>query len=258
MSEPRQRYKLTIAYDGSGFHGWQKQEPAGEAPLRTVQGVLEQTMGELLRQPVSLIGASRTDAGVHAIGQVAHVDAALRVPVERLAHAITSRLPEDVEVRHAEPAPPTFDAIKDAVSKRYRYRLHTSAHRPLGLRHMVYHCWTPLNIERMRDAAARLVGEHDFEGFSAAGHGRLCTVRTVHRCVVERANEDEVHVVVEGSGFLYNMVRIIAGTLVEVGRGRFEPEQVDRVLATTDRRLAGPTLPPSGLFLEWIRYGQGE
>ncbi|MCE9590048.1 MAG: tRNA pseudouridine(38-40) synthase TruA [Planctomycetes bacterium] len=247
------RYKLTIAYDGTLFHGWQKQEPAGVEPLRTVQGVVEQAVLRTMQQQLNVVGASRTDAGVHALGQTAQFDAATRIPLERMADAINSRLPEDVEVRRAEFAPPGFDAISGARSKQYRYRLFMSKLRPLDRRHYVYHCWTPLDVGRMNDAARRMIGEHDFLGFAAASHDRITTVRTIHDCRVEAVG-DEVQVVVSGSGFLYNMVRIITGTLVEVGRGRFGPEVVDLVLRTRERREAGPTMPPTGLWLEWVKY----
>lgn len=247
------RYKLVLAYDGSAYHGWQKQHPPDAAPLRTVQQVVEDTLIRVMRQPVELIGASRTDAGVHAEGQVAHFDAATPIPLERMADAINSRLPEDVEVRQAEAADSGFHAIQHALHKQYRYRVFNASHRPLGVRHMVYHCWHGLDLARMNDAAGRLVGTHDFEGFAAAGHGRQTTVRTVFGCQATR-HGDCVDITIEGDGFLYNMVRIIAGTLVEIGRSRFEIEQIDRILETTERRLAGPTLPPNGLTLMWIRY----
>lgn len=255
-AEPvERRYKLVIAYDGTLFHGWQKQHPPGSEPLRTVQGVVEEVIARTVGQPVNLVGASRTDAGVHARGQVAQFDAACRIPVERLAEALNSRLPDDVQVLHAQYAPPGFEAISGAVSKQYRYRLFNSPLRPLEKRHYVYHCWHELDLAKMNDAAARLVGTHDFEGFSAAKHGRLSTVRTIFACEVVPHQEDaEVHVVISGNGFLYNMVRIIAGTLVEVGRGKMPPSVIDEVLASKDRRLAGVTLPPTGLWLEWIRY----
>lgn len=256
-SSPRptglKRYKLLIAYDGSGFHGWQKQEPPDAPALRTVQGVVYDTLVRVLKQPIKLIGASRTDAGVHARGQVAHFDAESPVPLERMALAINSRLPDDVEVRNVQIVDPYFDSIKDAVTKQYTYTIHNADHRPLELRHTVYHCWYELDIDRMNDAASRLVGEHDFEGFCAAGHGRESTVRAVHRCEVRRDGE-RVIITVEGGGFLWNMVRIIAGTLVDVGRGLYEPERIDEIFETTDRQKAGPTLPPQALCLEWIRH----
>ncbi|MCX5660942.1 MAG: tRNA pseudouridine(38-40) synthase TruA [Planctomycetota bacterium] len=250
------RYQLVIAYDGTLFHGWQKQEPPGLAPLRTVQGVVESALQLTLQQPVGLVGASRTDTGVHARGQSAHFSACTPIPIERLASAINSRLPDDADILAARVVPDSFDAISDVTSKQYRYRLFNATRRPLDRRTAVHHCWTRLDVDRMNDAAARLLGRHDFAGLAAIDHDRKTTVRSILACRVERpvGFEPEVHIVVEGDGFLYNMVRIIAGTLVEVGRGRFEPEVVDRILATADRRLAGPTLPPEGLCLEWIKY----
>ncbi|MAE67222.1 MAG: tRNA pseudouridine(38-40) synthase TruA [Phycisphaeraceae bacterium] len=248
------RYKLIIAYDGAAFHGWQKQYAQPDRrPLRTVAAVVEDALQRVVRQPLDLVGASRTDAGVHAQGQVAHFNADLPLPCSKLALAVNSRLPKDVEVRSAEPAADDFDAISDAIRKRYRYRIFNTARRPLGQRQYVWHCWTPLDQQRMNRAAARLIGTHDFAGFAAAGHGRTTTVRTVFDCRVEQ-DGIEKHVVVEGDGFLYNMVRIIAGTLAEVGRGRFEPEVIDEIIASGDRARAGPTLPASGLCLEWIQH----
>ncbi len=297
------RYKLTIAYDGAQFHGWQEQNPPDAAPLRTVQGVVREALTQVARQPVEVIGASRTDTGVHAVGQVAHFDAELSIPIERLPLALNSRLPGDVEIRGAEAVADDFDAIGGARNKQYRYRIWNAAQRPLGLRHQVYHCWLKLDLQEMNDAASRLVGEHDFEGLTNAGHGRSSTVRTIYDCRVEAhplgqspaltpttadagpadhsnvlknirmiSGEDhggdapaegrlepgsagrELHVVVSGNGFLYNMVRIIVGTLIEVGRGHRPPGYVDELLAHADRQQAGPTTPPNGLCLEWIRY----
>jgi len=316
------RYKLTIAYDGTNFCGWQKQEPpahailptdkvipphaplhahphgplqAGQAEdpiadaatgpspdsdvptehaarvqLRTVQEVVERAVREVVREPVVLIGASRTDSGVHARGQVgAFTCAEDRWPIERgtepLLRAINARLPDDVLLVACEPASPTFDPIGDCVSKGYSYSFHICRDRPLWDRNYVHHIWSPLDVARMNDAAARLVGEHDFAAFAAAGHGRLTTVRTVHECRVGQSasvsgecrmpNAARVTLHISGSGFLWNMVRIVAGTLYEVGRGKMEPEQVSRALLEKDRRLAGPTMPARGLCLEWVRYG---
>ncbi len=253
VSPLRRRYRLTIAYDGTDFHGWQKQEPPGSEPLRTVQGELERVISRLLQQPVSLRGASRTDAGVHAVGQSAVFDAAGRVPADRMAHAINSRLPGDIDIRHVEIVPDDFDYVGSVVSKQYCYRIYHSSQRPLGLRHMVYHNWLPLDVARMAAGAKQLVGCHDFAGFATAGHGRESTVRTIHDCRVYTV-DPEIRITVAGDGFLYNMVRIIAGTLLEIGRGRFDPEQIDLILSQRDRRLAGPTLEPQGLCLEWIRF----
>lgn len=249
------RYLMRLAYDGSQFHGWQKQKTKEGLWLRTVQGVVEEAVAQALAQPIRLVGASRTDSGVHALGQVAQFDAATAIPVERLAAAINARLPEDVEVLEVRLAPKGFDCINAARAKQYRYRIFTSPHRPLHRRNYVWHCWWDLDVERMNAAAQRLVGEHDFSSFTSAGSPRQSNVRTIFECRVEKqAALEEVHVVVCGNGFLYNMVRIIAGTLVEVGRGQFSPEDIDRILAARDRQAAGPTLPPQGLWLEWIRY----
>jgi tRNA pseudouridine38-40 synthase len=271
------RYKLTIAYDGAAFHGWQEQTGADQSHLRTVQKVVREAVQHVVRQPIDLVGASRTDTGVHALGQVAQFDADdVSVPLDRMAMAINSRLPDDVEVRDVAVVDDHFDAIKGAVDKQYRYRIWHTPHRPLAIRHAVYHCWVDLNIDAMADAAGRFVGEHDFAAFTNAGHGRTTTVRTVHECRIEThplsaghmnilqnvhmsdSGSDgagrELHIVIRGSGFLYNMVRIIAGTLIEVGRGHWPPGRVDELLASGDRQASGPTLPPNGLVLEWIRY----
>ncbi|MEX2672897.1 MAG: tRNA pseudouridine(38-40) synthase TruA [Phycisphaeraceae bacterium] len=258
--EPTLRYRMRIAYDGSEFYGWQHQQRPGEAPMRTVQGVLRDAMQRALGQPIKLQGASRTDSGVHAVGQAAHFDAATRIPLDRIAKAINCQLPADVEVREVALAPPGFDAIRTAVAKQYRYRIWTTEHRPLHLRRMVWHCWTPLDVQAMREAAAMLEGEHDFAGFATAGHGRQTTVRTINKCEVLAMPRDpvlggpELHVIVSGNGFLYNMVRIVVGTLVDIGRGRWGPSHVQRLLTEGDRAAAGPTAPAHGLMLEWIRY----
>ncbi|MBI1190133.1 MAG: hypothetical protein GC200_05555 [Tepidisphaera sp.] len=314
------RYALTIAYDGTDFCGWQKQEPfdpptVGEGSsalalsvqgtiqhegeprprvqLRSVQHVVERAVREVVREPVQLVGASRTDAGVHALGQVAafscqpfseelspaapddpSVPRGIGWPlsrgVERLARAVNGRLPDDVQVLACRPVAHGFDPIRDPVAKGYSYTLlecprSAEEHAPRALwdRRYVHEVWERLDLEAMNAAAARVVGEHDFAAFAAAGHGRLSTVRTVYGCrVIEQAPPSNalpgqgrrLRIEVSGNGFLYNMVRIIAGTLVEAGRGRLSPRDVSRVIEAKDRAMAGPTLPPTGLCLEWIRY----
>jgi len=402
------RYKLTIAYDGTDFCGWQKQFPHADAvppdvavfkegdprgweaeaaengpplsaaptsppppdqravkraarredqeenraptggvattsplgevretaaddrprrELRTVQAVVERAVRHVVREPVVISGSSRTDAGVHARGQVAsfrcspvadadslsaveplpppisvprepNAPRGLGWPVERgtipLMRAINARLPDDVLVRAIEVVPDEFNPITDCVAKGYSYTLWCADHRPLWQRKTALHLWHRLDVAAMQAAAAEIVGEHDFAGFAAAGHGRATTVRTVFDCevigdepraraweqrIVEKeegaeaarhrgikgGREDEpgeaagpvqkIVIRVSGSGFLWNMVRIIAGTLVDAGRGKSGPERIREALRTGDRRLAGPTLPAHGLCLEWIRYG---
>jgi tRNA pseudouridine38-40 synthase len=235
-------------------------ESVARVALRTVQHCVEQAVREVVREPVELVGASRTDAGVHAKGQVAAFTCSEEAwPAERgaasLLRAINSRLPEDVLVVHAEIAHPGFDPIGDCVRKAYSYSIRTGRDRPLFDRAFVHWVHDALDLPAMRAAAATLVGEHDFAGFAAAGHGRKSTVRTLIACeVLEGATPGVVRIEVVGNGFLYNMVRIIAGTLVEVGRGRMDAGDAARALATKDRRDAGPTLPPTGLCLEWIEY----
>lgn len=249
------RYKLTIAYDGSGFHGWQEQTGADQTHIRTVQQVVREAVQQVVRQPITLRGASRTDTGVHALGQVAQFDAEdVTVPLDRMAMALNSRLADDVEIRSVEPVADHFDCIRDVVDKQYRYRIWNRTARPLGMRHMVYHCWVDLDVERMADAARRFVGEHDFAAFANAGHGRQSTVRTIFHCEIQTPADGEIDLVIRGGGFLYNMIRIIAGTLIEIGRGHWSPDRVDELLVSGDRQSSGPTLPPNGLCLEWIKY----
>ncbi len=253
------RYKLTIAYDGTGFHGWQRQEPADAPPLRTVQGVLQEAVTEVIRQPCEVVGASRTDAGVHAIGQVAAFTADVRVPLERLAQAITARLPHDVQVVRAERVHDGFNPIGDARSKCYRYTIEHTSHphhpRPLFDRNLVFATPYRLDVDAMQDAARRLVGTYDCAAFAQVNHGRASTVRTVLDCIARSPAERRIEIEVSATGFLYNMVRIIAGTLVEVGRGRIAPGEIAGIIESRDRVRAGPTLPPQGLCLRWIWYG---
>ena len=253
------RYKLTIAYDGTAFHGWQRQEPSDAPPLRTVQGVVQEAVKDLLRQPVDVVGASRTDAGVHAVGQVAAFTADVRVPIERLPQAITSRLPPDVRVIRAERVHDGFNPIGGARSKCYRYTIEHTSHphhpRPLFDRNLVWATPYTLDLGRMQDAARRLVGTYDCASFAQVDHGRSTTVRTVLDCVARAPSQRRIEIEVAATGFLYNMVRIIAGTLVEVGRGRIDPAAIPAIIEARDRTHAGPTLPPQGLCLRWIWYG---
>lgn len=252
------RYKLTIAYDGTDFHGWQKQHPLDQEPLRTVQGVVEEAILAVVREPVHLVGASRTDSGVHARGQVAAFDTKNEIPLERLPRAVNSRLPDDVQVLSAEIACDGFNPISDAIAKGYRYTIAHSTidggEMPLFDRHLV--AWTAykLDAERMHAAAQHIIGEHDFASFTRKHHGRESTTRTVHECAVESIDRYRININVSGGGFLYNMVRIIAGTLLEVGRGKLEPDSIPGVLEARDRGAAGPTMPPEGLCLMWVRY----
>ena len=255
------RYRLTLAYDGSGFFGWAKQHPPGQEPLRTVQGTVEDALWSVLApapRRVHVVGASRTDARVHAAGQSASFDAATWIPTERLGTALNARLPADVAVVDLHEAPPKFDVIGQVQDKQYRYRFWLGQGKPLWQRHTVHAVEGPLDLELMHAAAADVVGEHDFAAFAAAKHGRKSTVRTVHTCHLEEhpglPGGPELHLVIAGNGFLYNMVRIVAGTLLDIGLGRKRPDTVRHALFDPVRRHAGTTAPAEGLVLEWVRY----
>ncbi|MBS3734582.1 MAG: tRNA pseudouridine(38-40) synthase TruA [Phycisphaerae bacterium] len=246
----RRNIKLVVAYDGRRYHGWQRQEPR----LATVQQSVEDAAGRVVGHPVTIYGAGRTDAGVHAAGQVANFYTSNRtIPLEGLRRAINAKLPGDIVIRSAADAANGFHASRSAVGKTYRYRIRVAPLRDVMAAGQVYHYFRTLDVPAMRDAAGRLVGTHDFVGFAASAEERRTSVRTIRRCEIGQTDE-EVHITVEGDGFLYNMVRIIAGTLVEVGRGRWTPERIDRILATCNRRDAGPTAPPDGLYLICVHY----
>lgn len=260
------RYRLTIAYDGTKFHGWQRQyvgapqdesDPKSRAELRTVQATVADAIRHVVREPIELIGASRTDSGVHARAQTAAFtvsDTRLGPPDERMSLAINAQLPGDVLITDCARTRNDFDPIRDCIRKGYRYLLWTGRDRPLWERRYVHHIWMRLDDRAMHDAAQVVVGEHDFAAFAAANHGRDSTVRSVEACSVTRLSDDLIAIDISGNGFLYNMVRIISGTLVEVGRGKMDMARVAHALASLDRRNAGPTLPPTGLCLMWMEY----
>ncbi len=240
--------KLTVCYDGSGYHGWQIQPG-----YKTIQGMLSEAVRSLMGEEITVTGASRTDAGVSALGQAAVIQIDSPIPTENLAKALTDRLPREIAVVEAVEMADGFDVIGGVKTKLYRYTINTSSCRPvLNIRHC-WHLSKKLDIAAMDKAAERLVGKHDFKSFAAAGDSRENSVRTVFRCdVVETGHE--VFVDVEGDGFLYNMVRNIVGTLVEVGVGRWEPEKIGEILKAKDRTAAGPIAVAEGLCLMWIKY----
>ncbi len=259
---PTQRYKLTIAYRGTRYHGWQAQ-PAietwkGEAPpsgegIPTIQGELLKAIVGVVRHPIQLVGSSRTDSGVHAKGQIAHFDTdQTQIPPLGLRRGINSQLPPDILVRDIEPVHDYFDAIMSTTRKRYQYSIWNAEDRPVFFNDLAWHRWQELDAEAMSTAAAYLVGTHDFASFARPGHGRDHTIRTIFACEVSY-RPPRVVIAVEGSGFLWNMVRIIVGTLVQVGIGRIKPGEIPNMLAARDRAASGPTAPPHGLYLQWIK-----
>ena len=272
--------KLTIAYDGTEYHGWQIQPGT-----RTIQGVLREAIEGLLGRRVRVCGASRTDAGVSALGQVGLIQIDSPIPTENLARAITDRLPPDMAVVEAVEVPLGFDVIGAVKSKLYRYTIYTGPVRPVL---QIRHCWhIPMKLDTaaIAKAAKFLVGTKDFKSFAAGNEKREDTVRTIFRCdvylsCVERSasceekmdscfrrndntqyairnTHDEnnwVYVDVEGDSFLYNMVRNIVGTLVEIGAGRWKPEKIKEILEAKNRTAAGPLAPAAGLCLMRIQY----
>jgi len=265
--------KLTIIYDGSEYHGWQIQPG-----LRTIQGVITDAIQDLLGSEVRLFGASRTDAGVSALGQVGLIQIDSPIPTENLAKAITDRLPADIAVTEAVEVPEGFDLMGAVTSKLYRYTIFTGPVRPVM---QIRHCWhlpAKLDTTAMAEAAQLLLGKKDFKSFASAADRRENSVRTIFRCgkkdfksfasaadrrensvrTIFRCNvtaEDKwIYVDVEGDGFLYNMVRNIVGTLVEVGMGRWNSEKMNEILEAKDRTAAGQLAPAQGLCLMWIKY----
>ena len=239
---------MTVQYDGTNYHGWQEQP--GHV---TVQGTLAAALATILGERPAVEGAGRTDSGVHALGQVAAFRTERGIQPSRLAAALNSRLPADIAVTDVREAAPDFSPSHDALGKHYRYRLYRGAVKPVFEARYVWHWHRPLEVEPMREAARLLVGRHDFKSFEGRGSQRLDTVREVFGIGVTEVGP-EVHVDVEGNGFLYRMVRNLVGTLTEVGRGHYPPEWAGRVLALEDRMAAGPTAPPQGLCLVSVRY----
>jgi tRNA pseudouridine38-40 synthase len=239
--------KLVIHYDGTNYHGW-----ASQPETATVQGTIEEVIEKLTGQPVKVYGSSRTDAGVHALGQVANFRINSPVPTENFSNALNNLLPQDITIADVCEMPDDFDAISDTVEKRYDYLINTTPIRPVLARNQ-WHRPGQLDIGKMHQAAQKLVGKKDFKSFASAADQRESSVRTITLCQVEQEG-DVIKISVAADGFLYNMVRNIVGTLVEVGRGRWEPEIIDTILEAKDRNAAGPIAPASGLCLMEIFY----
>ena len=240
--------KLLVTYDGTDFSGWQRQPDR-----RTVQQVLEEAIGRLTGVEAPTNASGRTDAGVHALGQVVHFYTVSRHPTAVFVKALNAMLPPDVRVQDAWDVSQAFHATLDAKSKRYRYAIDNSPIAdPFRLR-TTWHVYLPLDVEAMNRAAQFLVGRHDFRSFETNWPNRTSSVRTIFAVEATRQGS-EVRIEVEADGFLYNMVRSIAGTLVQVGVGRWPEAKVLAALLAEDRREAGPTAPPQGLFLLRVRY----
>lgn len=247
------RVMLTVAYDGTNYHGWQIQ-PNGE----TIEGILNRCLSELLGEDIEVTGASRTDSGVHAMGNVAVFDTASPIPAEKISYALNRSLPEDIRIQKSEEVSPEFHPRHCASRKTYEYRIYCAPF-PMPIKRLYAHfTYVPMNIDLMSQGARYLVGEHDFKSFCSAEAQVETTVRQIDSVQVWEEGIDqigrEIVIRVTGRGFLYNMVRIIAGTLMEVGRGHIEPQEMERIIAARDRQAAGPTAPACGLTLVKIEY----
>ena len=237
------RVRLTVAYDGTNYHGWQIQNNG-----ITIESELNRCLTDLLQEKIEVIGASRTDAGVHALGNIAVFDTNARMPAEKISYALNQRLPEDIRIQRSEEVAPDWHPRHCESRKTYEYHIYRGEF-PMPVKRLYsYFTYRPLNVEKMRSAAKYLVGEHDFKSYCQTGAQTETTVRTVYSLEVEEQGAELV-ICVCGNGFLYNMVRIIAGTLLEVGEGKRLPEDMKDILEICDRQAAGPTAPAPGLML---------
>lgn len=246
------RVRLVVAYDGTHYHGWQLQPGAV-----TIESVLNEALSGLLGEEIQVIGASRTDSGVHAMGNVAVFDTEHRMPADKICLALNQRLPEDIRVQSSQEVPANWHPRRCACVKTYEYKI-LNRRIELPSRRLYSHfCHFNLDLEKMRQAAAELVGEHDFKSFCNVRTQVRDTVRTVYSIEVTRDQEDMITIRIRGNGFLYNMVRIIAGTLLSVGMGQRAPEDMAAILQAADRSAAGPTAPAKGLTLMGMEYEEG-
>ena len=240
---------LIIEYDGSNYLGWQIQ-PKGH----TIQGVIQDRLKRLTGEPLQLIGSGRTDAGVHALGQVAHFKTESRMDANTFQRALNSLLPEDIVIRRAEEVEADFHARRSAKSKIYEYRILNRSTPPAVDRQYVWHVPQKLNLDEMKKATHNLVGEHDFSAFRSVGSSTRSSVRNILRADWKTGKGGLLRFEIEATGFLKQMVRAIVGTLVEVGRGKIDAEGFRDILNSKNRREAGPTAPAHGLFLKEVRY----
>lgn len=242
------RVKLTVEYDGTGYAGWQRQTNG-----MSVQEMLERAFLKASGEAASITGAGRTDAGVHALAQVAHLDTDCTIPPDKISFAMNMHLPPDIRVQSSEAVAADFHARFCATGKTYRYTICNSIHAPAILRHTAAHVRGSLDIEAMQKAAAYIVGTHDFLSFCASGSEVEGTVRTVYSVDIT-GQPPLIHMDICGSGFLYHMVRIIAGTLIETGLGKRQPESMAQTIAACDRSMAGVTAPAKGLLMAAVHY----
>ena len=240
--------KLTIEYDGKEYNGWQKQ------PNKlNIQGEIERAIQNITGKQVELIGSGRTDAGVHAFGQVANFKIDSDFPIEKMAIAINSQLKKSIRIKKTEEVSPEFHSRYNCHSKTYQSVIDNSEQGSAIYRYLSYHVLQELDVEKMQKAVTYFVGEHDFSSFKSSGTSSKSSVRIIYDANDEKDGE-RVKISLTGNGFLYTMVRIISGTLVEVGLNNIEPEDIPKIIEAKNRQMAGKTLPPQGLFLMEVEY----
>lgn len=240
--------RLTIEYDGKEFNGWQKQ------PNKlNIQGNLEKVISDLTKEEIEIIGSGRTDAGVHALGQVANFKTNSNIPIEKFAIAINSRIKQSIRVKKAEEVDERFHSRYNCKRKTYRYIINTSETGSAIYRNLEYNIKMQLAVKKMQEAVKFFIGEHDFSAFKSSGTSSKSSVRTIYNAKVEQDGE-RIIIELTGNGFLYNMVRIISGTLVEVGLNKIKPEDITKIIESKNRQNAGKTLPPCGLYLVSVEY----
>lgn len=241
--------KLTIMYDGKDFNGWQKQ------PNKlNIQGTIEKVLSEMTGEEIELNASGRTDAGVHSFGQVANFKTNSKIPIEKFPIAINSKIKKSIVITNAEEVEERFHSRYNCKRKTYRYVIDNSEFPTPMYRYLEYHIPNKLNIEAMKNAVKYFEGEHDFKAFKSSGTSSKSSVRTIYKAEVKKAENNRIYIELTGNGFLYNMVRIISGTLVEVGLGRIKPEEIKNIIESKDRHKAGKTLPAHGLYLMNVNY----
>ncbi|MDD4357643.1 MAG: tRNA pseudouridine(38-40) synthase TruA, partial [Smithellaceae bacterium] len=242
-------FKLILEYDGTAYCGWQRQLNG-----ISIQQVLEEAVSQITGEQVSIIASGRTDAGVHAIQQVASFKARSLLPVNKIFLGVNSVLPEDIVVKDLQEAPPDFNALKDAKGKIYVYRIRNQRVRPVLGRQYFWFVRFPLDLSGMQEAALHLIGEHDFSSFCATGCDIKNRIRTLSHITIHQGKQGLLEITVESSGFLRHMVRNIVGTLVDVGRGKLQPKDIPEIITGGDRKKAGVAAPAHGLFLKEVKY----
>ena len=241
--------KLVIEYDGKEFNGWQKQ------PNKlNIQGEIERAIKQITGEEVDLTASGRTDAGVHALGQVANFKTNSNIPIEKIPIALNSNLKKSIVIKSAEEVEERFHSRLNCKRKTYRYIINNSKYGTAIYRNLETHIPMKLDIQKMQEAVKYFEGEHDFKAFKASGTSSKSSVRTIYKTEVIDAGNERIYIELTGNGFLYNMVRIIAGTLVEVGLGKIEPNEIKTIIESKKRENAGKTLPPQGLYLVNVEY----